>query len=136
LIFCDDWEQSFGEIFQSFTPPTDPSLYVCCPSKTDPSVAPEGDENLFVLVPFPAGITMTDAEVQQYRDKTIALLEKNIGEQFADRILVERIFWNKDFSERYHAYKGTALGLAHTLKQTALFRPNNVSKKVKGLYYV
>ena len=136
LIFSDDWEQSFGEIFQSFTPPTDPSLYVCCPSKTDPSVAPEGDENLFVLVPFPAGITMTDAEVQQYRDKTIALLEKNIGEQFADRILVERIFWNKDFSDRYHAYKGTALGLAHTLKQTALFRPNNVSKKVKGLYYV
>ena len=49
---------------------------------------------------------------------------------------MERIFWNKDFVERYHAYKGTALGLAHTLKQTAIFRPNNVSKKVKGLYYV
>lgn len=136
LIFADDRDKNFGEIFGSHTPPSDPSLYVCCPSKTDPSVAPEGDENLFVLVPFPAGITMTDAEVQKYRDKTIALIEKNIGETFADRIAVERIFWNKDFTERYHAYKGTALGLAHTIKQTALFRPNNVSKKVKWLYYV
>lgn len=136
LIFADDWEKNFGQIFKDCIPPTDPSLYVCCPSKTDPSVALDGDENLFVLVPFPAGIVMTEAEVQQYRDKTIALIEKNIWEKFADRIVVERIFWNKDFTERYHAYKWTALGLAHTLKQTALFRPNNVSKKVKGLYYV
>ena len=135
LIFADDWEKNFGEIFGSHTPPSDPSLYVCCPSKTDPSVAPEGDENLFVLVPFPVGITMTDLEVKKYRDKTIALIEQNIGERFSDRIVVEKIFWNKDFSERYHAYKWTALGLAHTLKQTALFRPNNVSKKVKWLYY-
>jgi phytoene desaturase len=87
-------------------------------------------------VPFPPGVQLTDAEVQKYRDKTIALIEKNIWEEFAERIVVERIFWNKDFTERYHAYKGTALGLAHTLKQTAIFRPNNVSKKVKWLYYV
>jgi phytoene desaturase len=78
LIFSDDWEKNFGEIFRSFTPPSDPSLYVCCPSKTDPSVAPEGDENLFVLVPFPPGVQLTDAEVQKYRDKTIALIERNI----------------------------------------------------------
>jgi phytoene desaturase len=136
LIFADDWKKNFAEIFGSFTPPSDPSLYICCPSKTDPSVAPEGDENLFVLVPFPPGVQLTDAEVKKYRNKIIALIEQNIWEKFADRIVVERIFWNKDFSERYHAYKGTALGLAHTLKQTAIFRPNNVSKKVKWLYYV
>jgi len=78
LIFADDWKKNFGEIFKDFTAPSDPSLYVCCPSKTDPSVAPEGDENLFVLVPFPVGITMTDAQVQAYRDKTIALIERTI----------------------------------------------------------
>jgi len=48
---------------------------------------------------------MTDLEVQKYRDKTIALIEQNIGEKFSDRIVVEKIFWNKDFNERYHAYK-------------------------------
>jgi phytoene dehydrogenase-like protein len=40
-----------------------------------------------------------------------------------------------DFAKDYNAYKGTALGLAHTLFQTAIFRPAHRSKKVKGLYY-
>lgn len=109
LIFAEDRDKNFGQIFKTKTPPTDPSLYICCPSKTDPTVAAAEDENLFVLVPFPAGITLTDQETQQYRDKIIALIEKEIGEQFHDRIVVERIFQNKDFSERYHAFQGTAL---------------------------
>ncbi|UCG68720.1 MAG: phytoene desaturase, partial [Thermoplasmata archaeon] len=36
---------------------------------------------------------------------------------------------------RYNAYNGTALGFAHTLRQTAIFRPRHKSKKVKNLYY-
>ncbi len=49
--------------------------------------------------------------------------------------MVERIFALNDFQERYNAYKGTALGLSHTMRQTALFRPAHKSKKVKNLYY-
>jgi len=48
---------------------------------------------------------------------------------------VKRLFSHRDFSSYYNAYKGTALGLAHTLRQTAVFRPAQRSKKVKGLYY-
>ena len=136
LIFAEDWDKNFGQIFKSKIPPTDPSLYICCPSKTDPTVADAADENIFVLVPFPPGITLTDGETQKYRDKVLQLIEKEIGEQFQDRIVVERIFQNKDFSERYHAFQGTALWLAHTIRQTAIFRPNNISKKVDNLYYV
>lgn len=109
LIFAEDWDKNFGQIFKSKIPPTDPSLYICCPSKTDPTVADAADENIFVLVPFPPGITLTDGETQKYRDKVLQLIEKEIGEQFQDRIVVERIFQNKDFSERYHAFQGTAL---------------------------
>ena len=60
-------------------------------------------------ISFPPGITLTDGETQKYRDKVLQLIEKEIGEQFQDRIVVERIFQNKDFSERYHAFQGTAL---------------------------
>jgi phytoene desaturase len=42
----------------------------------------------------------------------------------------------EDFAKDYNSYKGTALGLAHTLGQSVIFRPNNVDKKVKNLYYV
>ena len=135
LLFNYDWKKSFGQIFDKGEAPDDPSLYVCCPSKTDPTVAPEWDENLFVLVPFPPGIVMTEQKKQAYRDKVIALIQETIGETFEDRIVFERLFMNDDFKQRYNAYKWTALWLAHTMMQTAIMRPNTKSKKVKKLYY-
>jgi phytoene desaturase len=62
-------------------------------------------------------------------------MEKLAGENLKDHIIVKRIFAHTDFSNRYNAYKGTALGLAHTFMQTAIFRPKHESKKVKNLYY-
>jgi phytoene desaturase len=52
-----------------------------------------------------------------------------------DRIEVSQIFSIPQFEQYYNAYKGTALGLAHTFFQSAVRRPQNYSKKVKGLYY-
>ena len=62
-------------------------------------------------------------------------MENLFGESIADSIIVKRMFAHNDFSGRYNAFKGTALGLAHTLKQTAIFRPAHRSKKVKNLFY-
>ena len=62
-------------------------------------------------------------------------MEKLAKENIRDHIVVKRIFTHSDFIKRYNAYKGTALGLAHTLKQTAIFRPRHQSKKIKNLYY-
>ena len=50
-------------------------------------------------------------------------------------IVVRRIFSHRDFINDYNAYAGTALGLAHTLNQTAFFRPSFRSKRVRNLYY-
>jgi phytoene desaturase len=66
----------------------------------------------------------------------LALIEDYIGESFIDDICYQRVFEVADFEQRYHAYQGTALGMAHTLMQTAIFRPNNISKKLDNLYYV
>jgi phytoene desaturase len=56
-------------------------------------------------------------------------------EGLEENIIFERIFTGQDFSKYYNAYKGTALGLAQNLSQTAVFRPKTHSKKVKNLYY-
>jgi len=135
LVFVKDWEENFKEIFDTKVPPTDPSLYVCCPSKTDPTVAPEWHENLFVLVPFPPGVEFTEKEKLAYRDKVLNFIEESIDEKFQDRIVQERIFTVQDFKKRYNAFQWSALGLAHTIRQTALLRPNTKSKKVKNLFY-
>ena len=136
LIFSDDRKQNFAEIFESHTMPTDPSIYICAPSKTDPHVAPHGDENLFILVPAPTGISLTDAQAQKYEIKVLDLIEKVCKIELQSKIIVRERFTVDDFQTRYNARDGTALGLAHTLRQTALLRPNNISKKIKNLYYV
>ncbi|HYH74511.1 MAG TPA: phytoene desaturase family protein [Candidatus Saccharimonadales bacterium] len=138
LLFSDDWRENFRQIFDvpdGF--PSDPSLYVCAPSKTDPSVAPAGHENLFVLVPLPAGITYSDDQLETYADAVLAQMEQYMHlPELRDHLVYKKVFCARDFAARLNAYRGTSLGLAHTLTQTAIFRPHNISKKVAGLYYV
>ncbi len=137
LLFSKDWRKNFGEIFDHPKWPTDPSLYVCNPSKSDPTVAPKGHENLFVLVPIAPGLEYDDAKLQEYGDRILETMEKELRlPGLRDNIVYKRFFSVKDFESRYNSYRGTALGLAHTLRQTAVFRPNNTSKKAKNLYYV
>jgi phytoene desaturase len=137
LLFSKDWKQNFAEIFDRPVWPTDPSLYICNPSKTDPSVAPKNHENLFVLVPIAPGLTYTDKQLEKYADKILMTMESEMDlPDLREKIVYKKLFSVKDFASRYNSQKGTALGLAHTLKQTAIFRPNNISKKVQDLYFV
>jgi phytoene desaturase len=136
LLFSDDWRGNFAEIFGGKTFPTNPSLYVCTPSKTDPTVAPKGAENLFVLVPISAGITYSEAELQAFIDQVLLSLEKELRlPDLRRHIVYQKHFCVADFAEQYNSFQGTGLGLSHTLRQTAIFRPSNKSKKVRGLYY-
>jgi phytoene desaturase len=117
--------------------PSDPSLYVCAPSRTDSTVAPDGHENLFVLVPIAAGLEYTEPQLEKFALQVLNTIEKEMEiPDLQKRIVYRKLFSVKDFTARYNNYRGTALGLAHTLRQTAAFRPNNVHGKVKGLYYV
>ncbi len=136
LIFTKDRQKNFAEIFNKPILPTDPSMYICKPSETDPSVAPAWKENMFVLVPCAPWLTLTPEEEDIYTAKILDMIADvcNIPD-LKMRIEYSKLFHMKDFNSRYNAYKGTALWLAHTLSQTAIFRPNNYSKKIKGLYY-
>ncbi len=137
LLFAKNWKANFDQIFETPAWPQDPSFYVCAPSITDPTVAPEGKENLFVLVPIAAGLTYTEQELEEYGDKILALMETEMKiPDLRSRIEYRSFFCVKDFESRYNSLGGSALGLAHTMRQTALFRPNNVSKRVKDLYHV
>jgi phytoene desaturase len=137
LLFTEHWEENFSQIFKKPMWPTDPSLYVCCPSKTDKNVAPVGKENIFVLVPIAAGLSHTHDEQEKYAQFVIDQMEKYFKiPNFKNRIEYKKIYSVKEFAADYNAFKGTALGLAHSLSQTAIFRPNNIHKKIDNLYFV
>jgi phytoene desaturase len=136
LFFENNWEEHFEQIFKDPQWPESPSYYICNPSKTDSGVAPAGKENLFVLVPVAAGLQDSNDFREEYAQRILKHIEEVIGEKFIDDIEVQRIFSHRDFSQLYNAFKGTALGLSHTLSQTALFRPAMHSKKLDNLFYV
>jgi phytoene desaturase len=146
LMFTGEWKRSFEAIFGTNSSIPDPaSLYVCKPSAVDPATAPDGHENLFVLVPIPADPTIGRGDIDGDGDARIEALADKVIEQIgtwakipnlAERVTVRKTVGPRNFVENFNSWRGNALGPAHTLKQSAFFRAGNISKKVKGLYYV
>ncbi len=136
LFFDTDFGVHGKEIYDNPQWPSNPLFYASVPSVTDPSVAPVGGENLFLLIPIAAGLEGDTEEVRErYFKILIDRLEKKWGTSIGDAIVYKRSFAVADFKNDYHSFKGNAYGLANTLMQTAIFKPSCRSKKVKNLYY-
>lgn len=135
LFFDADFEQHSKDIYQSPEWPAHPLFYVCCPSKTDDTVAPEGYENLFILIPIAPGITDTEALREQYFPEIIKRIERQCDDAIAEHVIYKKSYCINDFVHDYHAYKGNAYGLANTLRQTAILKPSLKNKKLNNLLY-
>jgi phytoene desaturase len=145
LLFTSDWKENFSKIFGRETSVPDPaSLYVCRPSATDPGAAPEGYENLFVLVPVPSDPSLGsggmdgagDPRIEAMADAVIAQISAWAGiPDLAERITVRKTVGPQDFVQDLNSWRGTLLGPAHVLKQSAFFRGSNASRRVDGLLY-
>lgn len=145
LLFTRDWEANFAAIFGNDPAIPEPaSIYVCKPSQTDPGVAPAGHENVFVLVPVPADPALGAGGPDGSGDDLIERAADAAIDQLAlwadipdlrERIVVRHTIGPADFARDYHSWRGGMLGPAHTLAQSAMFRAQNASKRVQGLYY-
>lgn len=143
LFFTRDWRANFDAIFGGRVPEP-ASIYVCRPSATDGAVAPADHENLFMLVPIPADPEIGHGghdgagspAVEAIADAAIEQVAQwaGIGD-LADRVVVRRTMGPGDFVADLNAWHGGMLGPAHTLRQSAMFRAGNVSRRVAGLYY-
>jgi 1-hydroxy-2-isopentenylcarotenoid 3,4-desaturase len=146
LLFAKDWRTGFDAIFGSNPHvPAPASLYICKPSGVDSAVAPDGHENLFVLVPVPADVSLGKGGIGGKGDAAVEAVADAVLEQIAawtdipdlaSRVTLRRTVGPADFGTELNAWRGTALGPAHILRQSALFRARNVSKKVRNLYFV
>jgi len=136
LFFENDLDLHTQEIYTDKKWPTKPLFYACCPSKTDPSVAPENCENVFLLMPVAPGIEDSEEIRERYFMEMILRLEKHTGaSDLLLKIDYKKSYCIKDFKEDYNAYQGNAYGLANTLSQTAVLKPSLRNKKVKNLFY-
>lgn len=137
LFFVEAWQQNFTDIFNDRQWPEKASMYVSRTSATSKQVAPDGQENLFVLVPLPPGRKLTAKQQSSLVDRYLAQLEEMMGvADFRTRVTAIDIRGPQYFEAAFNSWQGSALGLNHTLLQSAFLRPQVKSKKVSNLYYV
>jgi len=136
LFFENDLDGHIDCIYTDKKWPEKPLFYVCCPSKTDKTVAPEGKENLFLLMPLATGINDEEAVREKYLKQMLERIEKLTGmKDLNSKIEYKRSYCVSDFMADYNAYGGNAYGLANTLSQTAVLKPKIRNNKLSNLFY-
>lgn len=135
LFFDESLEEHGKEIYKDPKWPTAPLFYLSAPSVTDPSVAPEGCENLFFLIPIAPDLNDDEPTRERYFNLLLERLKVLTGNDLKDHIVYQRSFSISNFKEDYHAFKGNAYGLANTLRQTAIFKPRIKNKNLRNFYY-
>lgn len=136
LFFENDLDPHIYSIYESKQWPDKPLFYVCCPSKTDASVAPLGHENLFLLMPIANDLDDDEKIREHYLNEMIERIEIKTGiKNLHSKIVYRKSYSVSNFKEDYFAYGGNAYGLANTLGQTAVFKPSIKNKKIKNLWY-
>lgn len=135
LFFDEAFEQHAKDIYKDPKWPVAPLFYACVPSITDSSVAPEGMENLFLLIPIAPDLKDDEETRNRYFDILIDRLESKTGTSIREHIVYKHSYCISDFKKDYHAFKGNAYGLANTLRQTAFLKPSLKSKKLKNMFY-
>ena len=135
LFFDTDFEKHAESIYDSPSWPKNPLFYANFPSVTDSNFAPEGKDGGFFLIPVAPGIDDDTKNYDYYFDLLIERLERIAKQDLKDSVLFREVFSIRDFEQTYNSYKGNAYGMANTLLQTAVLRPNLESKKVNNLFF-
>lgn len=135
ILFNNDFESHAHSIYNDPSWPENPSIYISCTSRTDKTVAPEGHENVMVLIPVAPALNDSEAVRQKYFDHIMAKLNEFTGRDLSSHVVFKRSYAHKDFEADYHAFKGNAYGLANTLLQTAFLKPKMRNSKIKNMLF-
>lgn len=135
LFFDKDFEKHAEEIYTTPRWPSEPLFYASFTSKSDMTVAPKGNENMFLLMPTAPDLEDNKIIRERYFDLIISRLEKLTNQNIKDHIVYKKSYAIRDFKKDYHSFKGNAYGLANTLFQTAILKPSLRNKKLKNLFF-
>ena len=137
IFFSDDYHTEFRHIFDIRIPTPHPTIYVSASSVSDETQAPQGSENLFVLVnvPYMRWQVNWDFEAVPYRNVIVRKLEKFGLENLSESIEFEEFITPEDFEDIYRANKGSIYGISSNGILSAFRRIPNKSKDIENLYF-
>ena len=137
ILLGPRYEELLDDIFDKKVLAEDFSLYLHAPTRTDPSLAPPGCENFYVLSPVPHLDSGTDWAVEEprYVDKIFASLEQRGLPGLRDNLVTSRTISPRHFKDELLSERGAAFSIQPTLGQSAYFRFHNRSEDIDDLYF-
>ena len=142
FIVAKDMREACRQLFEEHAMPEDPPYYVVASTRTDKGSAPDGCENIFVLVlapsqhPDPARRIDWAVEGPKVEARMLEKLEQWAMPGLRDHLVTKRLVTPTDFTIDYGNLRGEAFGLSHNLMQIGAFRPQNRHPKYGNLFFV
>jgi len=135
LFFDEEFDRHAQQIYTRPSWPDKPLFYTSLSSKTDPTVAPQGKENLVILVPLAVDLPDPEEARERCYHQVMDRFEHIVGTDIRNLVEVRHSYAHSEFRRDYHAFGGNAYGLANTLTQTAIFKPSMRHRKLANLYF-
>jgi phytoene desaturase len=138
IVLGPRYKPLLKDIFDRKVLAKDFSLYLHRPTRSDPTMAPEGCDAFYVLSPVPhqgSGIDW-EATAPEYQSRILGALEKTHLPGLTENLVTSFSLDPRYFAGRLRSYQGAAFGLEPRLTQSAYFRYQSASEDVAGLYFV
>lgn len=139
FFYSKDQHAHFRRVFREGKLPDDPTLYVVAPTRTDPSQAPPGCDNIKILPHIPS----LDDKRPTTREDYIALKEicldklERMGLTDLRRHIVVEDFWTPfDIEARYASNRGSIYGVVCDRRRNFAFKAPKQSPEFRNLFFV
>jgi diapolycopene oxygenase len=138
FFYARDQEKHFRMVFEEGTIPEDPTLYVVAPSRTDPSVCPEGCDNIKILPHIPYLKNQDNPPPEAYlalRDRVLQKMERTGLKGLKESIITEDMWTPVDIQKRYYSNGGSIYGVVSDRKKNFALKCPKKSSRYKNLFF-
>jgi len=138
IKFGEKYKEHLNDIFDNKKLNKDISYYLHRPTATDKSMAPEGHDSFYVLVPVPNNQSKIDWSTEGNRIKNLVIdkMEKDLLPNLRKNIVEELYITPDYFEQELNTKHGSGFSIQPKFTQSAYFRFHNKSEVCDNLYFV
>ncbi len=137
FFFSNDPEKHFDDVFRKHLLPKDPTIYLVAPLRTDPSVAPQGHDNIKILphIPCIQDDPFTREDYLQLRDRVLDKLERMGLDGLRKNTVTEDMWTPEDIRNKYFSNRGAIYGVLSDKRKNLGFKAPKKSRRYNNLYF-
>lgn len=138
FFYSKNQDDHFDSVFRKGKIPEDPTIYLVAPTRTDPSKAPEGCDNIKILPhipPIDPENPATDDDYQALKERILEKLERMGLENLRKHTIVEDVLTPVDIERMYGSNRGSVYGVVTDWKKNFGFKAPKQSTKYRNLFF-